>query len=360
LTPIEKMDSSVPNADITFFPPRTSTLWFLRGRHWSGGQKEFTAKNPAYGVLLNYYLKEAVVPEPEKATKGADKDQPAAGAKKAEAAAKKEGKVKISIYDKDNQLVREMEGPGAAGLNRTSWPLRFDAASEPTDEQKAAMAAGYYDGPQGPLVEPGEYTIKLKAGIKEATQKVEVEEDPRITMSAADRAARHSALAELYAMAKTSAKDRTTIVGLQSGLKAAMDKWKKDAEKKDGAKIPEDVQKQAEALQKKVDEVAKKYQREKQGLGNAGPPFEWRPAPLPDQVEGLMEDIDGFAAAPSVQQTEKIAELKPQVADGSVEVKKLIEQDLRALNKKMNDAGIPHIVPSADGGEKGEDDEDWD
>ncbi len=361
LTPIEKMDSSVANTDVTFFAPRTSTLWFLRGRRWSGGQKEFTAKNPAYGVLLNYYLKEAVAPEPEKATKEADKDEPAAAeAKKTEAAAKKEGKVKISIYDKDNKLVREMDGPGAAGLNRTSWPLRYDAASEPTDEQKEAIAAGYYDGPQGPLVDPGEYTIKIKAGGKEATQKVTVEEDPRISMSAADRATRRAALDELYAMAKLSAKDRTTIVGLQSALKAAMEKWKKDAEKKDGTKIPDDVQKQAEALQKKVDEVAKKYQREKQGLGNAGPPFEWRPAPLPDQVEGLMEDIDGFAAAPSVQQTEKIAELRPQVADGSAEVKKLIEQDLPALNKKMNEAGIPHIVPSAEGGEKGGDDEEWD
>jgi hypothetical protein len=33
------------------------------------------------------------------------------------------------------------------------------------------------------------------------------------------------------------------------------------------------------------------------------------------------------------------------VADGSVEVKKLVDG---ALNKKMNEAGIPHIVPKAD------------
>ena len=360
LTPIEKMDSSVTNADVTFFAPRAATLWFLRGRRWSGGQREYTAKNPAYGVLLNYYLKDAVPPEPEKTTKETDKVKSAQEKKKEEAAGKKEGKVKISISDKDNKLVREMEGPGAAGLNRTNWSLRYDTPSEPTDEQKEAIAAGYYDGPQGPRVDPGEYTIKINAGAKEATQKVTVEEDPRLTMTAADRATRRTALEELYAMAKSSAKDRTTVVGLQAALKATLDKWKKDAEKKDATKIPEDVQKQAEALQKKVDEVAKKYKREKQGLGNAGPPFEWRPAPLPDQLETLMEDIDGFAAAPSSQQTEKIAELKPQVADGAVEVKKLIEQDLPALNKKMNDAGIPHVVPSADGSGQGGDDEERD
>jgi photosystem II stability/assembly factor-like uncharacterized protein len=359
LTPIEKMDSNITNTDVTFFAPRPATSWFLRGRKWSAGQKEFTAKNPAEGALLNYYLKEAVAPEPEKVTKEEEKDK-AAPEKKGDATGKKEGKVKVTVFDKDNKLIREMDGPGAAGLNRTNWQLRYDSPSEPTEEQKQAIAAGYYDGPQGPRVDPGEYTVKIKAGTKEATQKLTVEEDPRITMSAADRATRRAALDELYAMAKTSSKDRKTIVGLQVALKTAIDQWKKDAAKKEGVKIPEDVQKQAEALQKKVDEVAKKYQREKQGLGNAGPPFEWRPAPLPDQVEVLMEDIDGFAAAPSAQQTEKIAELRPQVSDGSAQVKRLIEEDLPALNKKMNEAGVPHIVPNPDGANKGGDDEEWD
>ena len=30
-------------------------------------------------------------------------------------------------------------------------------------------------------------------------------------------------------------------------------------------------------------------------------------------------------------------------------LQKLVEEDLPALNKKMNDAGIPHIVPAASG-----------
>lgn len=360
LTPIEKMDSSVTNADLTFFAPRPATNWFLRQRRWSGGQKEFTAKNPAYGALLTYYLKEAVAPEPDKTSKEEDKDKPAQDKKKEQAGEKKEGKVKISVFDKDNKLVHELDGPGAAGLNRTNWLLRYDPPSEPTEEQKEAIAAGYWDGPQGPRVDPGEYTVRIKAGTKEATQKVTVEEDPRIALSVADRATRQAALDELYAMSKTSSKDRKSIVGLQAALKAAIEQWKKDATNKDAVKIPEDVQKQAGELQKKVDELAKKYQREKQGLGNAGPPFEWKPAPLPDQVMGLMEDIDGFAAAPSLQQTEKIAELRPQVADGSAEVKKLMEQELPALNKKMNEAGVPHIVANPDSGGKGGDDEEWD
>jgi photosystem II stability/assembly factor-like uncharacterized protein len=366
MTPIEKFDASVASSDLTFFGPRTATLWDLRDRRWSTGQKMFTAKNPPYGAILNYYLKEALPPEPPKTAKD-DKDKGTEKPKEAEAskekgqekketatadqkpkapvAADKEGKTKISVYDKDGKLVREFDGPGKAGVNRTNWDLRWNSPAVPTPEQLEAAAAGFDFGPRGPLVEPGKYTIKIKAGSKEGSQEVAVEDDPRLQISPADRAARSDAIQQLYAMAKTADKDRKTIEGIKEGLKAARDQWKKDADKPDAPKIPADIQKAAEELQKNVDAVAEKYVREQQGLGNAGPPFEWKPEPLPQQVQGLLRELDGFWEAPGGQQKEKLAELTPLMNDASAKVKKISEEDLPALNKKMNDAGIPHIVP---------------
>jgi photosystem II stability/assembly factor-like uncharacterized protein len=348
LTPIEKMDASVAGGDYTFFTPRTATEWSLKRRHWFGGQKVYQAKNPPYGVILNYYVKEAVPAEAPKKSKDdtEKKGETAMEATKTDAAAKKEGKVKITVLDKDGKLVREFDGPGAAGVNRTNWDLRWNPAAEPTPQQLEAMAAGFGFGPRGPLVEPGEYTIKIKAGSKEASQKVVVEGDPRIQISAADRAARREAIDKLYAMAKTTAKDRKTIEGIKEALKNARDQWKKDAGKPDAPKISEDIQKAAEELQKKVDAVAEKFAREREGLGSAGPPFEWKPDPLPDQVQGLLGDLDGFTAPPGGQQTERITELTTLVGEASATVKSISETDLPALNKKMNDAGIPHIVPA--------------
>jgi len=37
--------------------------------------------------------------------------------------------------------------------------------------------------------------------------------------------------------------------------------------------------------------------------------------PLPNQVQNLLDDLDGFAAAPSAHQKEKLAELTPLVND---------------------------------------------
>ena len=347
LTPLEKMDVSVAASDLTFFSPRTTNIFHNIGRRWSAGHKMFNGKNPPPGVLVNYYLKAAVPPAEPKPAETAGKPEEKKEEKKDEKQeGKKEGKVKISVTDKDGKLVREIEGPAAAGVNRANWDLRYTSPSEPTPEQLEAIAAGYDFGPRGPFVEPGEYTIKIKAGEREATQNVTVEEDPRLQLSAEDRAARHAAIDQLYAMAKTTDQDRKTILGIQSALKTARENWKKDSEKAKPTKIPEDIVKSADELQKKVDEVATKYQREQQGLGNAGPPFEWKPDPLPSQVQDLMQDLDDFAAAPGSQQKEKLAELTPLVSDASAQVKKIAEEDLAGLNKKMNEAGIPHIVPS--------------
>jgi len=63
-------------------------------------------------------------------------------------------------------------------------------------------------------------------------------------------------------------------------------------------------------------------------------------------VQSLLNDLDGFAAAPGGQQQEKLAELTTLVSQASAEVKGVAETDLPAFNKKMNDAGIPHIVPA--------------
>jgi photosystem II stability/assembly factor-like uncharacterized protein len=372
LTPLEKMDSGVAASALTFFPPRTANVWHLVPRRWSAGQKAFAAKNPPAGAVLNYYLKTAVPAAESKLeaetkkeaaaeTPKAKTDEPAAkpaeklAEKPAEPAAekaaekkeeKKEGKVKITVADKDGKVVRELEGPGAAGVNRTNWDLRYNSPAEASPEEQEAIAAGYSFGPRGPYVEPDDYTVKIKAGDKEATQKVTVEDDPRLQLSAEDRAARRTAIEQLYAMAKSTDKDRKTILGIQAALKTARENWKKDSAKPNASKMPDDIVKSADELQKKVDLVAAKYQREQQGLGNAGPPFEWKPDPLPSQVRDLMEDMDDFAAAPGSQQKEKLAELTPLVAEASAQVRKIIDEDLAALNKKMNDAGIPHIVPA--------------
>src|ERR1700694_2318077 len=114
LTPIEKMDASVAGSQLTFFPPRTATTWHLRNRRWSAGQKVFTAKNPPYGAILSYYLKEAVPPEAPKKDKE-EKDKKDAGGEKAKTEAKGDAAEKTEGKRKNHRVRQRRESASGVG-----------------------------------------------------------------------------------------------------------------------------------------------------------------------------------------------------------------------------------------------------
>src|SRR3989442_15800432 len=128
----------------------------------------FIAKNPPYGAIVNYYLKEALPAEAAKKDND-DKDKKDAAAEKSKDESKavppekKEGKVKITVVDKDGKPVREFDGPGAAGGNRTKCDRRGNPPAEPTPEQQEAIAAGHSVGPRRTIAEPGDNYRKTTA-----------------------------------------------------------------------------------------------------------------------------------------------------------------------------------------------------
>ncbi len=324
ITPLEQLDAKALGSELHLFDIRPAVAWRMYGHKGNTGHKFFVAQNPPYGALINYYLKS----KPDEKTK-----------------------VKIAILDKDGKLIRELDGSKEAGINRVHWDLRYAAPAEPTEEQRQAMEQGFGFGPRGPLVEPGEYTVKINVGSNEASKPVRVDEDPRITVSPAGRAARRQALMRLYELHKTADGGQKTIAGLKASLTAAMEAWKKPG----APQIPENIQKAAEALAKQVDELHDKFVTPRESLGSAGPPLVYTPPPFPQRAGRLSGAIEGYTAAPTAQQTEEIETLSRLLGEAMEKLKKLVEEDLASLNKLMNEAGIPHIsVAPAEGARRRE------
>jgi len=315
ITPLEQINGKVLGSDLHLFDVRPATAWRLYGYKGNTGHKFFIAQNPPYGALISYYLKSAT------------------GEK---------GKVKIAILDKDGKLVRELEGNKKAGINRVNWDLRYAVPAEPTPEQREAMARGFGFGPRGPMVEPGEYTVKVTVGDKEDSKPVRVEEDPRITVSAADRAARRQAITQLYELSKTADSGRKTITDLKASLAAVMESWKRPG----APKIPENIQKAVEALAKQAEEIHGKFVARRRPLGSAGPPLTYTPPPFGRRLGDMMEAIEGYTAAATAQQTEELETLSKLLGETMGRLKKLVDEDLANLSKMMNEAGIPHISPA--------------
>jgi hypothetical protein len=110
------------------------------------GQHVFQGENAPAGTAVNYYLKAAA-----------------------------SGPVKISITDISGRVVRELEGPGAQGINRVQWNLA------PTPQAGAGGRGGGGGGGGGGFgggaVPPGTYRVTLTVGSTTLNKMLTVLED---------------------------------------------------------------------------------------------------------------------------------------------------------------------------------------
>ncbi|MGE5278175.1 MAG: VPS10 domain-containing protein [Acidobacteriota bacterium] len=154
-------------------------------------------KNPPYGASINYWLKEAVPVPAESAREVASDD---------EKDSKKKGPIEVTIFDAAGEKIRTLPGTNKAGVNRVWWDLRYEPTTEvrlrttPSGnphlwEEKRFVGKRhrdvYYYGiselKNGPLVPPGDYTVRLSAEGKEVgSQKLVVRKDPNSAGTEAD------------------------------------------------------------------------------------------------------------------------------------------------------------------------------
>ena len=114
-------------------------------------------------------------------------------------------KIEIDILDSSGQVVRTLEPPAHAGLNRSFWDMHYEGPHavrlRTTPEENPHIWEeprfrgldwrpithwGMESNPAGPLVAPGKYTVKLTVDGQSFTQAIEVLRDPKISTSDED------------------------------------------------------------------------------------------------------------------------------------------------------------------------------
>jgi len=138
ITALQGLTAEVMNSDVHLFEPRDAVDWRgdVRQSRSVTGNKNWTGENAPPGTAISYYLA-----------------APARG-------------VTLQITDPlTGEVVRDLEGPGAAGLNRVQWNLSSNP--DPDDE----------DDDEGPPVGPGSYRVTLRAAGMERSTIVTVLED---------------------------------------------------------------------------------------------------------------------------------------------------------------------------------------
>ena len=328
VTPLRQMDGRMTSSGAHLFAPRTA----VRVRRDENQDTPLppevpTGKNPPDGAILNYVL-------------------PANSA----------GDVQLDIYDADEKLVRSFSSAAvpkepqetpfvaeywighqqplskAAGMHRFVWNLRYadPRAMHPESPYKypiAAIVGSTPLPPQGPLVLPGKYEVRLKTGGQVFRQPLEVKIDPRVA------AARNELQSSLELQLRISELLGKNFEGYQQakGLRARL---------ADLMKRPKEDPVAAKALDVKVAELS----------GEATPILETPKTAsfnaVNDTLTALMALVDGADFAPS---EESFAAYR-RICKGSNEAfaawQELKNKDVAALNTllgKSNLAALPEV-----------------
>lgn len=211
------------------------------GYHFPG-DAIFEGQTEPFGAGITYYVNASLIKEPEKveATPTAEaQDQP--GSRR-----DREPKVTIQVLDSENKIIRKMEGPMKAGINRTYWGLERDGFQTPGSPGQ--RREGF--NPPGPAVIPATYTVKIVVDKNEASQPVDVLPDPRMKVSIDGWRENHNARIRIGEKIEILSRAVDQLRSAEKSVTVILDRLKED--KGDSAKS---LIKQGEALKKKLTEV---------------------------------------------------------------------------------------------------------
>ncbi len=255
ITPLEELNKDVLGKDVHLFGLRPATAWRIYNHEAAPGHKIFTGPNPPYGALVSYYLKTGRT-----------------GSKK----------TLIRVEDAAGKIIREFEGPADPGINRAAWDLRYGPPAGLTESQIAGLNASALG--QGPLAAPGTYLITVLAGEERSSNKIIVEEDPRLTVAAGDRAAWHDAVMKGYELGGAALLGLQRIRGLEESL----------------------TQRKAMELLKQASELRVR-----------------RLPAIIRRLGRLGNDLEGYTAAPSAAQQAELESLAALIKETAAAIEKL-------------------------------------
>lgn len=131
-------------------------------------------------------------------------------------------KLSLSVHTLSGELVQTLRPSPARGVNRVVWNLRHaelpvrGGGGGDDDEGGSGNLAG-------PYVVPGTYLVRLTVNGQVHEQRVEVREDPRITVSEADRQAWHDTLMRLAGLIRETAPINQRVQKLPGGTPEVAD-----------------------------------------------------------------------------------------------------------------------------------------
>ncbi len=341
ITPLRQLDAHVLAADAFLFRPQTA--YRVRGNVNTDTPlppEEPAGENPPDGAIVDYCLK-TTAPGPVtlevldasgkrvRRYSSADRPEP--------------------VDEKELVIAPEWVRPpqrlsASAGMHRFVWDLRYPP---PEGERPSfPLAAIYHDTPaepRGPLVLPGEYTVRLTVGGHNYEQPLTVKMDPRVRASP-------EALRKQFEIAVASWQGVRAVhaaLGEIRHLRTQIKRLRGEAGGKEAlVKTLDGLD--HEAIELEGGTARGRGRRPGRRSGAAAASLE----SVKRQFLALLDLVDGVDAEPTTQAVAAFEDTQRSFMALGKRWERLKGRDLESLNAEIRKAGLAPLSPPYDGGGK--------
>jgi photosystem II stability/assembly factor-like uncharacterized protein len=346
ITALEQFTMEIGAAKAHLFAPREAYRFKEVVQPAAVEYDPTTGKNPPYGASLNFYL-QANLGEKEVA-KLTISDAGGKKVREIECRAPKPGASEAKKISEEEEYPDSDPPPCEvkAGINRVWWDLRWERTAQIQLRTAPLYAPDVPLGPEGwhkppamarlaVLAPPGTYSVTLKVGDAEFTQKLTVLKDPHTAGSESDVQAQTRAKTALYEEMNAMSATVNQMESLRGQLLALGKELGTEDASKPLRKAADDLGEQLAAIEGTV------LQLKLTGRGQDD--CRWTPMLL-QKVYYLFNQLDSSADfPPTTQQTAVQEELQHRGDKAAGDFQQLVEKDLAALNALLREHKISNI-----------------
>jgi photosystem II stability/assembly factor-like uncharacterized protein len=309
LSLLQQMKSDVLNRNLHVF--EVNPAWRVRSGGGGFGQNFGTPRNagtnPPNGVLINYYVKDAV-----DSTKGT-----------------------VTIMDKNHKTIKtfttDSKTPSekfelTRGMNQFAWNFQY-----PEAERIEGMIL-WTGGPNAIVAPPGNYFAKLKVDKDSVEVPFTVKADPNYKITQADYEAQFDFLQQVQNKFNEVQKGIKNIRTVRAQINDFTSRLGKD--------LPKDVKQLADSINKQMTTVEETLYQTKARSGQDVLNY---PIRINDKLGGIFDVAASGNTAPSRQVKDAYNDIAAQADAALTKLKKVLDQDVPVLNELIRQKTLPVI-----------------
>jgi len=322
ISPLEQLTDDIRSSSQYLFEVRPAYRFLMlnesRFPMYMGEENDPAANaghNPPYGASINYYLRTAPTAD-----------------------------VQIEISDSQGHLIKTVKGTKDVGVNRVWWDLKYEPTKQPRLRTSPIGHPEIGTGPDGtrpfplegrlsPLVPPGTYTVKLKAGQSELTRTVVIKKDPNALGSEEGIVSQTKAVLQLRTAINETADliDRAESIRRQiADVKVSLQsdpRWKNLVE-------------EADSLDRKL--LAVEESLFDPHITGSGDSFYYAPK-LYAKMQNVARDMMQSDYQPTAAQHDAANTLSEDIAALQAKFDGLVRTDVTAFNEHVKNANVPYV-----------------